>query len=114
MNNESRRAAAACEPVATAVERGRIDGKPGQISWWDVDCDGVADLQFFVPRDASLPAQWMADQSGDGKIDTILLDEDRDGLIDSSIYDTNGDGRVDLRGYHRDGEFEPYRVERVR
>ncbi len=78
----------------------------------DIDCDGEVDLRYIKPNDKSLPETLEIDSTGDGRIDTVIYDQDRNGNPDFSIYDIDADGHPDLKGYYREGEFEPYRVEK--
>lgn len=103
-----------CEPRILSSERRQLNVGPGEMAWVDVDCDGQFDLQLFVPDDPQEAIASLIDTNGDGQIDWILLDEDRDGEIDSSLMDTNGDGVADLQGFYRNGEAEPYRVQKIK
>ena len=83
------------------------------VQYLDADCDGQYDMEYIEPTDPSEPALIMTDSNGDGRFDTIFSDDDRDGEIDLSYYDVDDDGEPDLIGYHRSGELEPYRLERL-
>jgi hypothetical protein len=72
--------------------------------------DEVADLALI--QVAVVPAH--ANDDGDGRYDTVIVDGDRDGNPDLALYDTDGDGKADLRGDYRNGEDEPYRYERYK
>jgi S1-C subfamily serine protease len=102
-----------CEPRILASERRELGGGPGEMAWIDTDCDGQVDFQLFVPDDARQPIVSLMDTTGNGQIDLILFDDNRDGNFDRSIIDTNGDGSPDLQGFYRNGETEPYRVQRI-
>jgi S1-C subfamily serine protease len=101
------------EAIFMSNERRVMASVPGELFWVDVDCDGEADFQMFIPDDEAEPISVLADTTGDGRIDTIFLDMNRNGEVDLSLVDTNGDGSADLQGFHRNGEFEPYRVKRL-
>lgn len=90
----------------------RSEDGSSTISLYDFDCDGEVDASYTEPDDRSKGVFFSMDTSGDGKIDTIFFDEDRDGNIDYSIMDQTGDGEPDLVGYYRNGEEEPYKIEK--
>lgn len=102
-----------CESRAVGRERRTVGGIPGEMAWVDGDCDGESDFQVFIPDDDLQPVSIFVDTNGDGRIDTIYFDTDRNGEVNISVMDTNGDGTPDLRGFHQNGDFEPYRVERM-
>jgi S1-C subfamily serine protease len=100
-----------CKSETLAVERSeKNDGVYHEV---DGDCDGKADVIIFEPDDPREAVRMLYDGDGDGKIDSILYDDDRDGNIDGGLYDTDADGKPDVRGYFRNGENEPYRMERI-
>ena len=80
---------------------------------YDFDCDGVSDASYTEPDDPNKPAYVSMDKSENGKIDTLLVDADRDGDIDYSLVDVSGNGEPDLKGHFRDGEDEPYWIEKL-
>ena len=65
-----------------------------------------------MPDDESEPIYCLVDESGNGKIDNVLFDTDRDGNVDYSLIDVSGNGEPDLVGYYRNGEDEPYKIEK--
>lgn len=83
------------------------------VSLYDWDCDGVVDVSYTEPDDPNKPAYASLDTSGDGKVDTLFVDVDRDGEIDYSLVDVNADGNADIKGHYRDGEDEPYWLEKL-
>lgn len=103
--------AADCEP--TALKTTRSESLPGQHELLDVDCDGVGDGIFSVPDDPTSPYSYSFDEDKDGTLDTMLIDEDRDGDFERSLHDTDGDGKSDVVAYYKDGEDDPYKVERM-
>jgi len=97
----------------TPVDSYRDVESRSNIELYDLDCNGEVDAKYTEPDDKSEGVYLEMDTTGDGTVDTVLYDEDRDGNIDYSIMDVDGDGEPDLVGYYRNGEDEPYRVEKV-
>lgn len=79
----------------------------------DTDCDGKGDMIMGIPDKKSEPYTFTLDGDGDGKFDTVIIDEGRDGNYDLALYDTDGDGKPDMQGEFRNGETEPYRMEKL-
>lgn len=79
----------------------------------DETCDGEADYVVFEPKSKRDPLTYLYDDDGDGKIEVIMFDQGWDGDVDEALYDTDGDGEPDMRGAFRDGEDEPYLMERL-
>jgi S1-C subfamily serine protease len=104
-------ASAECKPKT--VDTWRHEDPAGDASHLDMDCDGKGDVVVVTPDDSSKPIGILVDADDDGKTDTMLLDEGRDGSIDRSLHDTNADGKADLVSFYRNGEKEPYRIERT-
>lgn len=86
-----------------------IDENGASFATYDLDCDGVADGIFTIPKDESEPHYFKIDTNGDGKVDLVVVDKDRDGKWDFSLSDTTGDGEVDMIGKHANGELMPYK-----
>jgi S1-C subfamily serine protease len=100
-----------CKHEAMAQERSEDDD--GYYFEMDGDCDGKADYLLFMPDDKKGAVLLMTDENEDGKADVIYADEDRDGDFEFSLHDTDYDGEPDVRGVFRDGEEDPYRMERI-
>lgn len=106
-------------PPSTACEVKVISTRPskkpkGEESVLDTDCDGVGDLLANFPFDRREPITYVADEDGDGKLDTVLVDVDQDGSLDYGLFDTDADGKPDTEGFYRPGEDKPYRYEKIR
>jgi hypothetical protein len=43
-----------------------------------------------------------------------MFDIGRDDTFDVMLFDTDHNGKFDARSFYRDGEDEPYRVERIK
>ena len=100
-----------CSDDPTETFRGE-DGA-STVSLYDLDCDGVVDASYTEPDDPNKPAYVSLDASEDGQIDTLLIDADRDGNVDFSLIDVSGNGEPDLKGHYRNGENEPYWMEKL-
>jgi S1-C subfamily serine protease len=98
-----------CEGDELGAERN--DAGDTTLTYVDIDCDGVADGFVSVPDDIEMPIAFSFDSTGDGNIDIVYVDIDRDGQVDNSIHDVDADGEPDLLGYHRNGDYEPYKLE---
>jgi S1-C subfamily serine protease len=101
----------ACEPVDLAIEK--VKDPDGVEYETDEDCDGKTDYVTFIPDDKREPIEIYFDDNGDGEIDIVMYDVGRDDDLDAMLLDTDYNGKFDTRTYHRDGEEEPYRVERI-
>jgi len=118
LSMESDRLVARSNPAPSAdcgdgpTETYRSEDGSGTISLYDFDCDGEIDASYTEPDDQNEPAFASLDNSGNGRIDTMLFDADRDGNIDYSLIDVSDNGKPDLVGYYRDGEEEPYKMEK--
>jgi S1-C subfamily serine protease len=91
----------------------RSEKDHGLYTEFDADCDGKSDFLMFEPDDQKEGVSYFSDEDENGKIDTIIHDGDRDGNFDFALYDTDGDGESDVRGDYKNGEDEPYRLERI-
>lgn len=102
----------ACEPKSLSETKLR---KPRGMEYLvDSDCDGKGDYLMDVPDKQSEAILYMMDENGDGKIDAVIADDDRDDNFDIGLYDTDGNGKFDMRGDFRNGETEPYRMEKIK
>ena len=99
-----------CDGVIISSERDDSSNTSSEV--WDLDCDGVGDAYSTFPDDQSKPSTFSIDSTGNGKIDTVYGDTDRDGNIDISFYDTTDSGEPDMVGYHKNGNPEPYKMEK--
>lgn len=100
-----------CEPVE--ISSGPMKKPKGVEYFMDGDCDGKIDSTVEVPDSKRYPIILFADSDGDGKYDTMLIDDGHDRDWDQALYDTDADGEPDLKGFYRDGEDEPYRMEKM-
>jgi S1-C subfamily serine protease len=91
----------------------RNEDDSSTVFLFDIDCDGEDDFTYTEPDDPNEATFFSLDSSGDGMIDTLLIDENRDGNIEYSLHDVTGNGEPDLVGHYRDGEDEPYKVEKI-
>lgn len=57
----------------------------------DLTDENLSDAFHFNEEDKIL----VADTTGDGEIDTIMLDTTGDGEVDTILMDTTGDGKLD-------------------
>jgi S1-C subfamily serine protease len=103
---------AACESE-TVLEEGDYDDPKGKYYLIDDNCDEAEDYVLIEPTDAKEPILLMFDEDGNGKVEMLIVDQGRDGKPDLVLYDTDEDDKPDLRGEYRNGEMEPYRVERI-
>jgi hypothetical protein len=101
-----------CEPVDISMEK--LKDPAGVEYETDDNCDGKGDYVTFVPDDEKEPIEVYIDDNGDGEVDTIMFDIGRDDTFDVMLFDTDHNGKFDARSFYRDGEDEPYRVERIK
>ena len=97
-----------CDPKITF--EGRSISDDADMTLWDLNCDGTADMIWQVPDDESDPISVLYDYSQDGSADQITMDKDRDGRWDVTYFFEDEDDVPDFIGYHPDGELEPSEV----
>ncbi|HEY8615198.1 serine protease [Phenylobacterium sp.] len=107
------RQAAAETCKAQAVEEEPYDKPKGTRFLMDTDCDGEGDSVLIVPKSKRDPIVVITDEDGNGDLDTMYFDDNQDGDFETALYDTDGNGKPDLRGDFRNGEDEPYRMEKI-
>ena len=91
--------------------KGKTSNSNGEITIWDPNCSGKADLNIFVPNDKTKPIVMEMDRNGDGKIDVAIFSTKRNYKWEFSFWDNNFDGQWDLVGFHQKGEIKPMRLE---
>lgn len=69
----------------------------------DLDCDDQVDAKIVKPKSINKPIVLLIDNTGNGKIDEVILDNDHDEKWDISYWDLDGDEEYDLVGHHPDG-----------
>jgi S1-C subfamily serine protease len=94
-----------CKPQVTF--KGRDDKSTMSIVEYDSNCDGIADLIYTKPDDASEPVRIFVDEDENGEPEGVILSFKRNDFFNVSYWDSNGDGKFDTVGYHPDGSIKP-------
>jgi len=85
------------QAATSATEGASGDINPTLTGSWDVDGDGVADVEEYdLDGDGVADVAVLADRNGDGIADAGL-DTNGDGVADVAFADTDGDGWVDTQ-----------------
>jgi len=90
---------------------GRGDDGAGDLVSFDTKCNGTVNVEVYTPDDKSKAVLMNIDRNIDSKIDLVLFSYERDWKWNLSLWDDDFDGIWDRVGYHKDGEFSPFKFE---
>jgi hypothetical protein len=102
---------AACEPKL--LFEGRSADDKSSMRQFSLRCDDTVDLTIVEPDNKKEPFLPLMDTERRGKIDAIVLDPRRKYHWEKSFWGVDFDDTFRLVGLHRNGEFQPYRFEKV-